>query len=319
MCLVFCRLHDNWIYICCSASSKLGESADLSFTEKEDPYPAEKMKTLTALIFLTVSFATTALTTAVIHEHVPDQDTYGPLSDAILNLVPEKYMALYVCEAIMAATVMTGISFIGIFHKHRFIVLRRAFVITGLLYFMRCVTMSVTLLPISNSQKYCVEKLNDTNAAVVIERAWHFATGFGLSVNGKSLCGDLICSGHTVTLCMISLMVSEYIPKMYIIHGLSWIITLAGIAMVLLAHAHYTVDIIIAYYATTRVFWMYHTFANTKLKEKCTSNCLSRVWWFPIFQYFEKNVKAPIPAQCEWPFAWPRRFADPAMRMKKSK
>ena len=35
--------------------------------------------------------------------------------------------------------------------------------------------------------------------------------------------------------------------------------------MVLLAHGHYTVDILIAYYVTTRLFWTYHTLANNSL------------------------------------------------------
>lgn len=32
--------------------------------------------------------------------------------------------------------------------------------------------------------------------------------------------------------------------------------------MVLVAHGHYTVDVLIAYYVTTRVWYIYHTLAN---------------------------------------------------------
>lgn len=32
--------------------------------------------------------------------------------------------------------------------------------------------------------------------------------------------------------------------------------------MLQLAHGHYTVDVIIAYFVTTRIFWTYHTLAN---------------------------------------------------------
>lgn len=40
--------------------------------------------------------------------------------------------------------------------------------------------------------------------------------------------------------------------------------------MVQLAHGHYTVDIIIAYFITTRLFWLYHTLANNaNLKVSC--------------------------------------------------
>ena len=33
--------------------------------------------------------------------------------------------------------------------------------------------------------------------------------------------------------------------------------------MVLVARGHYTVDVLIAYYVTTRLFWIYHTLANS--------------------------------------------------------
>jgi hypothetical protein len=38
--------------------------------------------------------------------------------------------------------------------------------------------------------------------------------------------------------------------------------SVAGVIMVLVAHGHYTVDVLIAYYITTRLFWVYHTLAN---------------------------------------------------------
>lgn len=33
--------------------------------------------------------------------------------------------------------------------------------------------------------------------------------------------------------------------------------------MVLISHGHYTVDVLIAYYVTTRLWNIYHTMANT--------------------------------------------------------
>lgn len=35
-----------------------------------------------------------------------------------------------------------------------------------------------------------------------------------------------------------------------------------GVIMVLVAHGHYTIDVLIAYYITTRLFWTYHTLTN---------------------------------------------------------
>ena len=49
------------------------------------------------------------------------------------------------------------------------------------------------------------------------------------------------------------------------IHWIYWLASLTGVVMVLVAHGHYTVDVLIAYYATTRLFWTYHTLANNSL------------------------------------------------------
>lgn len=37
---------------------------------------------------------------------------------------------------------------------------------------------------------------------------------------------------------------------------------MVGVVMLQLSHGHYTVDVIIAYFVTTRIFWTYHTLAN---------------------------------------------------------
>lgn len=55
-------------------------------------------------------------------------------------------------------------------------------------------------------------------------------------------------------------------PKYFwILHWTAWINALVGVCMILLAHGHYTIDIIVAYYVTTRLFWTYHTLANNSL------------------------------------------------------
>lgn len=52
-------------------------------------------------------------------------------------------------------------------------------------------------------------------------------------------------------------------PKRFFpMHWVSWIVSCVGIVMVLLAHGHYSVDVVIAYYVTTRLFWTYHILAN---------------------------------------------------------
>lgn len=54
------------------------------------------------------------------------------------------------------------------------------------------------------------------------------------------------------------------------IHWLAGIAVLIGVIMVLVAHGHYTVDVLIAYYVTTRLWYIYHTLANNShLKVSC--------------------------------------------------
>jgi len=133
----------------------------------------------------------------------------------------------------------------------------------------------------------------------------------GLSINGQHVfCGDYIYSGHTVILTTASLVIQEYTPgKWRPLHWLSWIVTLLGVIFVMVAHGHYTVDVLIAYYVTTRVFWMYHTMANnTILKQNGPSNHLARLWWYRIFLYFERNIGGVVPRRYEWPLPWPRHF-----------
>lgn len=98
-------------------------------------------------------------------------------------------------------------------------------------------------------------------------------------------------------------------PKKYVLmHWASMLIAFVGVAMVLLAHGHYTIDVIIAYYVTTRLFWVYHTMSNiVVLKDSSPHNLLTRHWWFRPFKYFERNIKGPLPRAYDCPFSWPFR------------
>lgn len=50
-------------------------------------------------------------------------------------------------------------------------------------------------------------------------------------------------------------------------HWICWTLSAVGIFCILLAHDHYTVDVVVAYYITTRLFWWYHTMANQQVSE----------------------------------------------------
>lgn len=115
-------------------------------------------------------------------------------------------------------------------------------------------------------------------------------------------------------------------------HWICWTLSAVGIFCILLAHDHYTVDVVVAYYITTRLFWWYHTMANQQvsrsygtvpfsvtvhvrvdtnkcclchlsqsLKGTSQSNPFSKVWWYRLFQYFEENVSGTVPRNYQLP------------------
>ena len=78
-------------------------------------------------------------------------------------------------------------------------------------------------------------------------------------------------------------------------------LNLFGIFFILAAHEHYSIDVFIAFYITTRLFLYYHTLANTRAYQHSRR---ARIW-FPMFSFFECNVNGPVPNQYNWPFDRP--------------
>lgn len=187
---------------------------------QEPRFPKEKWKTFIAFLILVVNFIFTTCSLALVHERVPDRDKYPPLSDIVLDHVAPADWALSVSEILIMVATNAAV-LVVFFHKHRFIVMRRIFLILALLYMMRSITMFVTVLPVASRTYYCSPKSNSTSGAIVAKRVWQLISGFGLSINGKhTYCGDYIYSGHTVILVMSYLIISEckyYFSNLYII------------------------------------------------------------------------------------------------------
>lgn len=85
------------------------------------------------------------------------------------------------------------------------------------------------------------------------------------------------------------------------VHTMSWVLNLFGIFFILAAHEHYSIDVFIAFYITTRLFLYYHTLANTQAYQHSRR---ARIW-FPLFSFFECNVTGPVPNEYSWPFSKP--------------
>ncbi|XP_008427608.1 phosphatidylcholine:ceramide cholinephosphotransferase 1 [Poecilia reticulata] len=268
------------------------------------PFPTEWGKTGIAFIYAVVCFVTTSVVISVVHERVPPKEHTPPLPDKFFDLFDRREWAFSICE-------INGMLLVGLWLiqwmllKHRSIVGRRFFFIVGTLYLYRCITMYITTLPVPGMHFKCSPKLLG-NWEAQMRRIMKMIAGGGLSITGShTMCGDYLYSGHTVMLTLTFLFIKEYSPRRFwLYHWACLALSATGIFCILLAHDHYTVDVVVAYFITTRLFWWYHTIANQQsLKETSQSNLLSRVWWYKLFQYFEENVNGTVPRNYQLPLA----------------
>lgn len=86
---------------------------------REEPrFPQERCKTFVALLVLFMNFLFTLLSLALVHDRVPNRETYGPLPDVFLDSVPALDWALDVSEYIIIISVNSALLSV-LFHKHR--------------------------------------------------------------------------------------------------------------------------------------------------------------------------------------------------------
>ncbi|KAE8589973.1 hypothetical protein XENTR_v10017884 [Xenopus tropicalis] len=270
--------------------------------ERNQPFPDEWGKTLIAFLYALCCFIFTTVMISVVHERVPSKTEEAPLPDVFFDYFDRVQWAFSICE-------INGMILVGVWLcqwillKHKSIISRRFFCIVGTLYLYRCITMYVTTLPVPGMHFNCSPKLFGKWEAQT-RRILKMLAGGGLSITGShTLCGDYLYSGHTVMLTLTYMFIKEYSsPRLWLYHWICWFLSCVGIFCILLAHDHYTVDVVVAYYITSRSFWWYHTMANQQvLKEESSANLLSRVWWYRPFQYFERNVVGIVPYTMQWP------------------
>lgn len=71
--------------------------------------------------------------------------------------------------------------------------------------------------------------------------------------------------------------------------------------LILAAHEHYTIDVFIAFFLTSRLFLYYHSLANNAVLHSISDRRLSI--WFPMFSYLERNIQCMVPNSFRLP--WP--------------
>lgn len=92
---------------------------------------------------------------------------------------------------------------------------------------------------------------------------------------------------------------------MYYLHTFTWVLNIFGVFFILAGHEHYSIDIFIAFYISTRLFLYYHALANNRAFVR-DDRRRTRIW-FPLFYFFESSVDGPVPNEYEWPLRIPER------------
>ncbi|XP_017293175.1 phosphatidylcholine:ceramide cholinephosphotransferase 2 [Kryptolebias marmoratus] len=272
---------------------------------KVNPLPSEWWKTVIAFFYATFNLVLTTIVITVVHERVPPKESNPPLPDKFFDYIDRVKWAFTVTE--VNGIVLLTIWLIQlVFFKHRSIAMRRFLFLIGTLYLYRCVTMYVTTLPVPGMHMNCAPKLQgDTQAK--IQRVLRLISGGGLSMtNSHLLCGDFLYSGHTVMLTLTYLFIKEYSPRSFWwYHLMCWLLSAVGVVCILVAHEHYSVDVVVAYFITSRLFWWYHTMANLQTLKCSPDNYLTNTWWNPLFNLFERNVQTSVSCSYGWPITWP--------------
>uniref|UniRef100_A0A672NIY5 Sphingomyelin synthase 2b n=1 Tax=Sinocyclocheilus grahami TaxID=75366 RepID=A0A672NIY5_SINGR len=244
--------------------------------------PSEWWKTGIAFIWAGFNLILTTVMITVVHERVPDKSVSPPLPDKFFDYVPRVEWAFSVTE--VNGMILVALWFIQwLFLKHS--------------------AFSISLYGDSHSK---------------IERVLQLVSGGGLSITGSHLmCGDFLYSGHTVMLTLTFLFIQEYSPRSLLwrcYHVICWLLSAVGVVCILIAHEHYSVDVVVAYFITSRLFYWYHTIANNQALRGSPHNYLNRMWWSRVFSFLEKNVKTTVPCTFSWPLSLPSAcFKNPCM------
>ncbi|CAJ0574966.1 unnamed protein product, partial [Mesorhabditis spiculigera] len=251
---------------------------------------SEGLKTVIAFLCLTLAAFMNFFLLTVIHDIVPRE----PLPDIVFLAIPQQRWAwsfgdvLSTVSSVMAFTVV-------LLHRDRVVVLRRMFVLGAILYGLRAVILGVTYLPPSfhNRDQICQPQVNRTalSGMEIATRFLTYVVTLGLtSGQDKILCGDLMFSGHTVVLTIMYFVQLQYTPRgLVILRYIAAPITFLGIAALVVSGGHYTMDVLIAYWLTSHVFWGYHQMFELP-KEKRPHAPMSRLWWFWMCNWLESDV-----------------------------
>ncbi|CAD5219869.1 unnamed protein product [Bursaphelenchus xylophilus] len=252
--------------------------------------PFEPLKLLFSIVFFFAAISCNWAALAYVHDFInlqalPDISYIIPQNEEIAFMGDIIGFLLTLCLVILM-----------ILHKHRHVVSKRIFFLGGWIYWMRCITLTMTHIPPGYVDgrircQFQVKNEEFRTFDLYWKRWVTLAKGLGTQdVNKPMLCGDLLFSGHTLIMCFSAMAVRYYIPKkLRLISYLTSIIAVIGMICMVISRAHYSADVLIAYWITTFVFTIYHAYIET-LPFMREDTAASKLWLIKVADWLEENV-----------------------------
>lgn len=271
-------------------------------------YVVRRLPTLFAMAFVGVGWTLNEVALAWIHERVPRDAP--PLPDLFFSWFPEVRGAIRITEYIMLILVVNALV-IMVTHQHRWVVSRRVFFCAALSYCFRALCITIFQVPVPSVHTYCAPKSNGSWYMVSARVARMFWSAGIEQLRPRELCGDLIVSGHTLTIFTCFYTFKYYAPKK--LKPLSYMLNMLAVMAVLailFARKHYTIDVLLGYTVSTRVFMEYHALMVSYHEHSLEKNILSWSWWARVVPYFEKDAPPPhaFHNRIEWPSSCPQKI-----------
>ncbi|GMT33067.1 hypothetical protein PFISCL1PPCAC_24364 [Pristionchus fissidentatus] len=276
--------------------------------ESPDTPGKSVLKLAIAFSYCLLSLLITAFVMVLVHDRVPDMKMYPPLPDIVLDNLPLIPWAFQMCELI--GVVLCTIWFmILFFHKYRVVIARRMFSLIGTVFLLRCVTMMITSLSVPGVHLECRAKNFGSIGEKMLE-AYYIWSKFGMSIQGVRTCGDYMFSGHTTVITLLNHFITEYTPSNWsFLHTTTWVLNLFGVFFILAGHEHYSIDVFVAFYISSRMFLYYHTYAYNHANLTRTDDRMRL--WFPLGWFFEAGSVGRVPDEFEFPFKIRRKKVEP--------
>src|SRR5262249_33798218 len=134
----------------------------------------------------------------------------------------------------------------------------------------------------------------------------------------KLYCGDMIWSGHLISLLLPVLYVHRYMPgccRALFIFTLG--ILAVGVLSFFISRLHFTIDVLLGYFFIIITFWIHESLSERSWFEEADAESvpIRAVWWSRLVDWFEQNVPpGGVPCELEWPLSFP----DSCIRMVES-